>query len=217
MPTFTLDTPLSEHGQPRVGPAASFGSLALLTGLTVLTPLAAQAAPQVFQVTNEAGQAVPNVAVSVLVKGAKASAPASTTAELGQRNKAFTPNLLVIQTGTQVSFPNFDTVRHHVYSFSPAHPFEIKLYAGTPAAPVLFDKAGTATLGCNIHDRMLAYIHVVDTPYFGVTDATGKVTIDLPAGDHLARLWTPNLGEKSPGNEHPVKAGGAPLVIRTKL
>lgn len=214
MPPCTPDTAPHTLAQTRLNPASARRPLALLT---LLTPLTALAAPQVLHITNDAGQAVPNAAVSVLVKGVKASASPSATAELGQRNKAFTPGLLLIQTGTQVSFPNFDTVRHHVYSFSPAHPFEIKLYAGTPAAPVRFDKAGTATLGCNIHDRMLAYIHVVDTPHFGVTDATGKVTIDLPAGEHMVRVWTPNLGEKSPGNEHMVKTGSGPLAIRTRL
>ena len=123
-------------------------------------------------------------------------------------------SLLVVQTGTSVSFPNFDTVRHHVYSFSPTKTFEIKLYAGTPAKPVIFDKAGTATLGCNIHDRMIAHIHVVDTPYFGVTDGMGRVTIDLPAGDHVARIWTVPMGETSPGIEQPLRAGGGPVTLR---
>jgi hypothetical protein len=94
-----------------------------------------------------------------------------------------------VQTGTAVSFPNFDTVRHHVYSFSPIQKFELKLYAGTPAAPVRFDKPGTAVLGCNIHDRMSAWVHVVDTALFTKTDASGKATLEVPAGDHRLRTW----------------------------
>lgn len=198
------------HSAPRL---ALRHVLQAATALVCAPPLLTLAAPQMIQVTTEAGQPVPNAAVSVLVKGARSTAAPGTTKEIGQKNKAFTPSLLVIQTGTQVAFPNFDTVRHHVYSFSPARTFEIKLYAGTPAAPVVFEKAGTATLGCNIHDRMLAYVHVVDTPYFGVTDAQGQVSIDLPDGEHRLRVWTPNLGEKSPGVELPLKAGGTPLVI----
>ncbi len=101
---------------------------------------------------------------SVHVNGTPARAPAGAGAELGQRNKRFAPYVLPVQTGTAVSFPNFDTVRHHAYSFSPIRTFEIKPYVGTPVAPVVFDKPGTAVLGCNIHDRMAAYVHVVDTP-----------------------------------------------------
>jgi hypothetical protein len=113
-----------------------------------------------------------------------------------------------------VNFPNFDTVRHHVYSFSAIKPFEIKLYAGTPADPVLFDKPGTATLGCNIHDRMLGYIHVVDTPYFGVTDANGELTLDLPHGEHRVRVWIPSMGEFKPGLEQPLKTASDAVVVR---
>lgn len=91
----------------------------------------------------------------------------------------------VVQSGSSISFPNHDSVRHHVYSFSPARTFELKLYAGTPAAPVLFDKAGSVVLGCNIHDPMIAFVQVVDTPWFGKTDATGRVRLEgLPAGDY---------------------------------
>jgi hypothetical protein len=93
-----------------------------------------------------------------------------------------------------VSFPNFDTVRHHVYSFSATKTFDIKLYAGTPANPVVFDKPGVATLGCNIHDRMSAHIVVVDTPLFASSDAAGAARFDLPAGDHVLLFWHARLG-----------------------
>jgi len=179
-----------------------------------LAPLSTWAAPQIIRVTNDAGQPVANAAVSVFVKGTKATAAPGTIADMGQKNKAFVPTLRVIQTGSLVNFPNFDTVRHHVYSFSAIKPFEIKLYAGTPADPVLFDKPGTATLGCNIHDRMLGYIHVVDTPYFGVTDAQGEVTVDLPRGEHRVRVWMPSMGEFKPGFEQPLKTASDPVVVR---
>lgn len=173
-----------------------------------------QAAPQQIQVRGDGDTPIANAAVSVYVKGAKSSAPAGTRAEMGQRDKAFVPPLRVIQTGTALHFPNFDTVRHHVYSFSPTKAFEIKLYAGTPAAPVIFDKPGTATVGCNIHDRMLGYIHVVDTPYFGVTDASGNLTLDLPPGEHRARVWRPSMGEQRIGAEQAIKTGPATAVIQ---
>jgi len=72
----------------------------------------------------------------------------------------------VVQAGTPILFPNHDKVRHHVYSFSPAKTFELKLYSGVPGTPVLFDKPGLVVLGCNIHDQMVAYVQVVNTPYF---------------------------------------------------
>ncbi|MBH9551904.1 methylamine utilization protein [Inhella gelatinilytica] len=110
-------------------------------------------------------------------------------AEMVQKDRQFLPRVLVVQTGTAVSFPNLDTVRHHVYSFSPIKPFDLKLYHGTPAEPVRFDRAGVAVLGCNIHDRMAAHIVVVDTPVFGQTDAQGRVTLELPPGEHTVRVW----------------------------
>jgi plastocyanin len=106
-------------------------------------------------------------------------------AAIAQRDKAFVPMVTVVQTGTAVQFPNQDPIRHHVYSFSPAKVFELKLYAGTPAAPVLFDKPGEVVLGCNIHDHMIAYVYVVDTPWFGKTARDGQIKMDaVPAGEY---------------------------------
>jgi plastocyanin len=110
--------------------------------------------------------------------------------EIEQQGKKFMPVMTVVQTGAEISFPNNDTVRHHVYSFSPAKPFELKLYSGTPGTPILFDKPGTVVIGCNIHDRMVAYIQVVNTPHFGKTDQAGKVAIaDLGPGKYRLKAW----------------------------
>ena len=180
----------------------AWGLLAGVTG--TLGAGGVLAAPHTIVVRNEAGQPVHPAAVSVFVDGTPARAAKGAQGQMAQRDKAFAPTLLVVQTGTPVSFPNFDTVRHHVYSFSPTKPFELKLYAGTPVAPVVFDRAGTATLGCNIHDRMLGYIHVVETPYFGQTDGQGRVVLDLPEGHHRLKVWTPTMGEKHPGLPFPI-------------
>ncbi len=115
-------------------------------------------------------------------------------AEMGQAGKQFVPQVLVVTTGTEVDFPNRDTVRHHVYSFSPVKKFELKLYIGTPTQPVLFDQPGIAVLGCNIHDQMVGWIVIVDTPYFGRTAAQGQVVLDkLPPGNYRLRSWHPGL------------------------
>jgi plastocyanin len=167
------------------------------------------AAPQAFTVLNDAGQPLPEAVVAVMTaKGDKANG-AGTVVDMGQRNRQFVPAVVAVPVGGAVNFPNYDTVRHHVYSFSPAKKFEIKLYSGTPAAPIVFDKPGTATLGCNIHDSMIGYIHVVDTPYYGVTDAQGHLTLDLPAGDHKVRIWSPAMGEASAPVEFKLKTGPA--------
>lgn len=183
--------------------------------LLAIATVSAHAAPQRITVIDEAGRPVTPAAVSVVVQGSKPAATSTGRAEMAQKSRTFVPGMLVVQTGTLVHFPNFDTVRHHVYSFSPTKPFEIKLYAGTPSAPIAFDKAGTATLGCNIHDKMLGYIHVVDTPYFGATDAAGQVTLDLPAGEHRLRVWTPAMGETAAPMEQVIKVG-APIVVTLK-
>src|SRR5260370_7337499 len=87
-------------------------------------------------------------------------------AVIEQRDKQFVPYVTAIQVGTSVTFPNRDSVRHDVYSLSPAKEFELPLYAGIPAEPVTFDKEGFVTLGCSIHDWMVPYIPVFPTPYF---------------------------------------------------
>ena len=93
-----------------------------------------------------------------------------------------------------MQFPNRDKVRHHVYSFSPIKAFELKLYAGTPSNPVVFDKPGIAVLGCNIHDSMVAWVVVVETPYYGQTAATGKLRLDnVPPGNYRLRTWHPDM------------------------
>jgi len=140
-------------------------------------------------VQDDAGKAVADAAV--YLEGGPAQAKSKrASAEIEQRNKTFIPLVTVVQTGTEISFPNNDTVRHHVYSFSPAKSFDLKLYAGKPAAPVLFDKSGTVVLGCNIHDQMLAYVQVVDTPYFAKTDANGNAKIASPAsGKYSLKVW----------------------------
>ena len=112
---------------------------------------------------------------------------------MDQKNRMFIPHVLPIQTGTSVVFPNSDDIRHQVYSFSPAKTFQLPLYQGTPTSPILFDKPGVVTLGCNIHDRMSAYIVVVDTPHFATTTADQPAMLaDLPADSYEVHVWTPS-------------------------
>jgi plastocyanin len=115
-------------------------------------------------------------------------------AQIVQPDKQFVPYVTAIQVGTSVTFPNRDSVRHDVYSLSPAKRFELPLYAGIPAEPVTFDKEGFVTLGCSIHDWMVAYIAVLPTPYFQVTGKDGRTVLeDLPAGQYSVEVWQPLL------------------------
>ena len=115
-------------------------------------------------------------------------------AVIDQRDKQFVPYVTAVQAGTSVLFPNKDNIRHHVYSLSPSKRFELPLYAGIPAKPVLFDKEGFVTLGCNIHDWMIACVAVLGTPYFQVTGRDGHAILkDLPAGQYAIAVWHPLL------------------------
>jgi plastocyanin len=115
-----------------------------------------------------------------------------------QHDKQFVPYVSAIQIGSPVQFPNLDSVKHHLYSFSPAKKFEVPLYSGTPPNPIVFDTPGVVTLGCNIHDWMIGYILVVPTPWFSVTGADGQAKLhDLPAGTYDLEIWQPRLRDPS--------------------
>lgn len=130
----------------------------------------------------------------VYAQSGTGAARTSRQAVIDQRNKQFIPYVTAVQVGTSVLFPNKDNIRHHVYSLSPAKRFELPLYAGVPAAPVVFDREGFVTLGCNIHDWMIAYVAVLATPYFRVSGPEGHVTLtDLPQGRYLVQAWHPLL------------------------
>jgi plastocyanin len=159
--------------------------------LILIAPFAS-AATIAAQVRDARGNAVVDAVVYAVPD--KPVPPAARQAVMDQKNRMFVPHVLPIQTGTRVRFPNSDDIRHQVYSFSAAKTFQLPLYKGTPANPVVFDHAGVATLGCNIHDRMTAYIVVVDTPHFGTTGRDGRLTLQgLGAGRYTVRVWYPEM------------------------
>ena len=156
--------------------------------------LAATAGEVSIKITDRSGSAVPNAVIALY--GATASTPAAVTVQavMDQRNRQFAPHVLAVQRGTSVRFPNSDDIRHQVYSFSDAKKFNLPLYHGIPTAPLVFDQAGEVALGCNIHDRMLGYIYVVDTPWFIRTDTNGAANLaNVPTGTYVAKLWYPGL------------------------
>ncbi len=166
---------------------SSFRLLALIAGasacasawsveLTVVASGGAQPlADAVFSLESTAAAASPSVA--------------ATRAVMDQRGSQFVPRVLAVRAGTAVAFPNSDQIQHQVYSFSATKRFELPLYAGKQVGPIRFDQPGVAVLGCNIHDWMIGYVVVVDTPYFGKTDAQGRLVLDAPPGKYRLQAW----------------------------
>jgi plastocyanin len=178
---------------------------------------AAHATAVQVQVQDAAGKPLAGAVVFAESAEARAAVKPGSGVNVVQRAKQFAPQVTVVTVGTAVSFPNEDTVRHHVYSFSATKKFELKLYAGTPSAPVVFDKPGVAVLGCNIHDQMLAWILVLDTPHHARSDAGGHATLDLPAGDYKLRAWHAELPPGVPAAEQALKVGGSALRASLRL
>lgn len=167
-------------------------------------------------VNDTAGKPIENAVVYAESPTTKTASTSTGTANIAQKNKKFTPLVSVVQTGSNVSFPNQDSVRHHVYSFSPAKTFELKLYSGVPTAPIVFDKPGVVVLGCNIHDTMVAFVNVVDTPYFGKTDAAGKVSLkDIPNGQYTLKTWHYALVKENVAAEQAINIKGNEQVTVT--
>jgi len=165
----------------------------------------ASAATLQISVVDEAGKPLADTAVFLDSPQAKRAIKPLPGASVGQKDRTFIPSLLIIPTGTSVHFPNMDTVRHHVYSFSPAKRFELKLYVGTPAEPVVFDQSGIVLLGCNIHDQMVGTILVVDTPFYGITSADGRLTLhNVPAGPYTLRAWHSRLPNGTTVHAQPI-------------
>lgn len=191
--------------------------LLLLFGSLLCAALPALAAKLQVQVQDGAGRPLSEAVVFLESREAQAAVKPLQGAEVAQVNKQFDPQVRVVTVGTAVSFPNRDTVRHQVYSFSPTKTFELKLYAGTTANPVVFDKPGIAVLGCNIHDKMVAWVVVVETPYFGRSGADGKFQLDnVPPGNYHLRIWHTNLPVGAPALDQPLAlaATGDSLSVR---
>lgn len=162
--------------------------------LAAVAPAAVMAGAIQSRVQSGEGAVANAVVHATPVDGTTLSRPSKTEAVMDQIDQDFKPHVLPVLRGTSVRFPNSDDTRHQVYSFSQTKTFELDLYHGETAQPVTFDQTGVATLGCNIHDWMLGYILVLDTPAFSRTDDAGDARIaDLPAGRYRVELWHPRL------------------------
>jgi plastocyanin len=172
----------------------------LAIGLLVLGAWCGSASPAAAGdvnalVRDAKGQPVPDAIVVAAPESGTPVNPARPGLEtVDQISREFVPYVKPIAVGSSVSFPNKDNIRHHVYSFSPPKVFELPLYTGTPANPVVFDRPGVVTIGCNIHDWMIAHIYVSESPHVGRTDSHGRVVLtNLRPGRYAVRVWHPRL------------------------
>jgi len=159
---------------------------------------------------DRAGQPVAEVVGTLVPVNPKSAAPVLDQSRpvMDQQHLAFLPQVLVVPVGSQVEFPNNDSVSHQVYSFSPAKRFQLPLYKGVLHPPVLFDTSGLVVLGCNIHDQMVGYIYVTDAPFYGKTDSQGVLHLTkLPAGDYVLTVWSPFIADAPATLTRPVNVG----------
>jgi len=161
-------------------------------GLALASSLAIAAPPSLTLVL-EAG--VDDLSDALVYLEAEDASPelSPETVEMDQFNRAFSPRAVAVEKGGAVRFLNNDDVQHHVYSFSAPKRFELPLYQGEPPEDIRFDKAGEVVLGCNIHDWMVGWVHVLETPFFDFADSDGQVAIDAPPGQYRMTIWHPEM------------------------
>ena len=158
------------------------------------------AAPLNVRVIDAAGRPVRDAVVTLYPAGAARPARAEGRFVVAQQNLQFRPFLTVVPVGADVSFPNLDPTKHHVYSFSAAKRFELKLFAKDQSRTVHFDQPGVVALGCNIHDQMSAFIFVTDTNWTARTNAQGIASFgDAPNAPSRIAVWHPYL--RAPGGQ----------------
>ncbi len=160
-------------------------------GLALFTSSTLFAADISFVVRDQLGNPLSDAVIEQVAIKNNESTPLP-VAVMDQVNKQFSPTVLIVQQGQLVDFPNSDDIRHHVYSFSPAKVFDIKLYAGQPEKPEKFDTSGVVVLGCNIHDSMVGYIYVAKNHRAIKTNQQGMATLKDVIYPLSLTIWHPN-------------------------
>ena len=193
--------------------------LALLASILVAAMAPAAVARTVSgQVLGQDGKPIAQAVVFVQEPAALPPAAPAAPAIMDQFNKTFVPEILPIAVGTQVRFPNRDQIRHHVYSFSRPKRFELPLYKGEDAPPVLFDKPGVVKIGCNIHDWMSAVILVLPNDRFAVTKEDGTFSLPgLDAGKYTITAWHAQSRDKTEDLAQHVEIGASDPQLTFKL
>lgn len=190
-----------------------FARLFVLVACLITVPACALAGDLAVVVTDTAGKPVSSAVVTFTPTGGAAVPAGLRTAvyTLTQKSLKFTPYVLAVPQGATVNFPNQDRVNHHVYSFSKVQPFQFPLYGQGKTRTMKFDHAGTVAVACNIHDSMSAYIRVVDTPYFAMTDTSGRVTLKgVPDAAGTLVVWQPLMDAPEHAVSRALNAGKSP-------
>ena len=190
---------------------------ALGTGVLALASFASNAAaappPTTVEgtVTVKVAPSSEGAVVTLEAPGKKGSPPAEVTVD--QQGLKFLPHLSVVPLGTRVRFLNSDKEPHNVYS--PEGRYNLGVWGPGDAREHTFAQAGAYTQLCNLHPDMLAFVVVVDTPYFAVSDAKGAFVVrGVPPGKYKLAVWH----EKSDGLEREVEvAPGKPLKLELVL
>lgn len=188
---------MSNPDHPPQAGAGGAIRLALLLILGVLA-LPAGAGELTATVVDQNGEPVDDAVIYLQAVDGRPFSAGPVESAVDQVDKAFVPHVQVVTMGSAVAFPNSDDIRHHVYSFSEAKAFELPLYIGTPANPVVFDRPGVVDLGCNIHDFMRGYVLVLETPHHATSDAGRARLPGLPAGRLEIHIWHPRLADEEP-------------------
>jgi len=146
-----------------------------------------------------------NIALVYLTSSSKLKSEKPTKRpKMEQVNQQFRPWLLPVIAGTTVDFPNSDPIFHNVFSYSKPKKFDLGRYGQGESKSVTFDEPGLVKVFCEIHKNMRAYIHVLETPYFSTTDASGYYNInEIPPGEYTLHIWQENL----PPHTEKVKIG----------
>lgn len=160
---------------------------------------------------------LPGAVVWAMPKDASLLALPPKPADMEQRNRQFNPYILPVQQGAEVIFPNRDRTAHHVYSFSKPITFELPLYKKSTPKPVIFSKPGLVPLGCNIHDWMIGYILVLETPFFGQFETSSLMMDELPEGEFEVKLWHPAIDPRESLSQLVQYDGAGKLVFNLTL
>lgn len=172
----------------------SAGLVVFVTSLLLLVSTKSYSEIRHYKVLDSTGEPLNNAVIAISAAASRQTVTRQPTNKImDQINRTFQPGVVSISAGDTISFPNSDNIRHHVYSFSPAKTFELKLYTGVPKIPVAFTTPGVVVLGCNIHDSMIGYIYVADSPLHGVSDEKGSVYLDTPPDTQRLSLWHPSF------------------------
>ncbi|MBI4666377.1 MAG: methylamine utilization protein [Nitrospinae bacterium] len=189
--------------------------------LILLTFAGPSSAGELMAVVKDAfGKPVKDAVIyAVPASGKTPAVPSPKAKVVDQVDRTFIDHVTPLLVNTPVKFPNSDNIRHHVYSLSKPKTFELPLYIGSPSEPVVFDKPGVVALGCNIHDWMIAYVLVVETPYFGKTGEDGQASVKgMPEDEYNIYVWHPRMKAAVEGELiKKVKIGAAAMQVEAQL